>query len=207
MTVQLIDISNNNATPHWDAVKKAGIAGVWMKVSEGSSFIDPDWDARSSAARAAGLPVGGYHFARPASGAGVAQATTFARHLGKIGPHDLRPVLDLEDTGHLSSFDLRAWVHDFNQKVLALTGTGPILYSYSAFLRGLEWTTPAGYGLWLADYSVDDGKEHTVFPPPPWKKYVAHQYTSRGTVAGVSGYVDRTSAPSLIPLLAHPTEV
>jgi GH25 family lysozyme M1 (1,4-beta-N-acetylmuramidase) len=207
LTFQLIDLSNNNATPHWDAVKKAGIVGAWMKVTESASFIDQTWKPRAAAARKAGLAVGGYHFARPASGAGAAQATTFARQLGTIEPGDLKPVLDLEDTGHLSSADLRQWVHDFNQKVLALTGTGPIFYSYKAFIQGLAWTSPAGYGLWLADYGADDGHDHLTSAPAPWKFVRAHQYTSRGTVPGVAGYVDRTNAPSLNPLLAHPPQV
>lgn len=207
MTVQLIDLSNNNPTPHWAAVKAAKIAGVWMKVSEGGTFIDQTWQDRSASARAVGLPVGGYHFARPAAVAAISQAAMFCRALGKIGLHDLRPVLDLEDSGHLSPAALRTWVHDFNQKVLAETGVGPIFYSYRAFIQGLEWTTPAGYGLWLADYGPDDGQQHPTLVPPPWKKMVAHQYTSRGTVPGVSGYVDRTEAASLMPLLAHPAEV
>lgn len=206
MTVKLIDLSNNNATPHWDAVAKAGIAGAWMKVTEGNSFIDGTWTARSEAARAAGLRVGGYHFARPAVGSGTMQAALFIRSLGAVQPHDLRPALDLEDTGHLTPTELRVWAHDFNQKVLADTGVGPLLYSYSAFLAGLNWQTPAGYGLWLASYGADDGQPHAARPPLPWKRYVAHQYTSKGVVPGIAGYVDRTEASSLRPLLAHPVQ-
>lgn len=207
MTVQLIDLSNHNPTPHWDAVVKAGVSGVWLKVTEGSSFIDATWKDRSAAARRVGLHVGGYHFARPSGPPAKQQAATFARTLGPVEPLDLRPVLDLEDTGHLSSTELRQWARDFNQAVLTHTGVGPVLYSYRAFLQGLKWETPAGYGLWLADYGVNDGFEHSTLPPVPWKKYVAHQYTSRGTVPGIAGYVDLTSAASLTPLLAHPPKV
>ena len=206
MTIQLIDLSNNNPAPHFPAVRLAGIQGCWLKVSEGLNFPDATWQARSAAARQAGLHIGGYHFARPsaASGDATSQANYFAHLLGPIQSKDLRPALDLEDSGHLTPTALRQWVHDFNQQVLKATGTGPLFYSYTAFIQGLAWDTPAGYGLWLADYAADDGQEHPAAPPAPWKHIRAHQYTSRGTVPGIAGNVDRTSAPSLTPLLAHP---
>lgn len=203
-SIALIDLSNNNETPDFRQVAGAGVAGCWMKVTEGDAFTDPTYATRAVAARQAGLRVGGYHFAQPYRPAD-AQARWFAEHLGPIGPHDLRPVLDLELDGGLSPAQLVAWARAFNRALVELVHVGPILYTYTAFARELHATTPIGYGLWLADYGPDDGREHTASPPAPWRHLVAHQYTSRGTVPGVVGSVDRTSANSLRPLLAHPT--
>ena len=201
---RFIDLSNNNRVSSFDAVKKAGIEGVWLKVSEGATFADPDFSSFARRARAAGLRVGGYHFAYPqhASSDAVGEARFFAAKLGKIQARDLRPVLDFEiNPEHMSNADLEAWTRAFNREVAKLTGTLPLYYSYGSFLHPSK---PVGAGLWLANYGRNDGKDFDVAPPPPWKKVAAHQFTSNGQIPGVDGRCDVSSARSLSPLLAHP---
>jgi lysozyme len=203
--VLLVDLSNNNPDPiDWHRLRRGG---VLLKVSEGRTFVDPTWQTRSARARAAGLHVGGYHFARP-SGDPLEQAQQFAHHLGKVGRRDLHPALDLEtNDGHLAPLELHAWARGFEQHVHSLTGVRCLLYTYPAFLaeQGWQHTLGSGAGLWLADYGPDDGTDHGVpaGATQPWPTYVAHQFTSRGHHEGVSGTIDLSHARSSRGILAH----
>jgi GH25 family lysozyme M1 (1,4-beta-N-acetylmuramidase) len=51
--------------------------------------------------------------------------------------------------------------------------------------------------LWLASYQTQ-----TPTPPKPWTSFVAWQYSSKGTVAGVSGAVDMNRTDDLRRLIA-----
>lgn len=204
--LHLIDLSNNNPSPiDFGKVKRSGVYGVWHKVTEGLHFTDPDWQARCLDCHKAGLRVGGYHFARPAESNAVAQAEYFCHHLGPVGRRDLHPVLDLEDDGGLGPAELHAWARTFLAHVNRTTGVKAVTYSGPAFIEERHWhdTFGTGAGLWLADYGPDDGRDHGAHIPKPWRKIVAHQYTSVGKVAGVEGNVDLSHASSRRKILAH----
>lgn len=202
----LLDLSNNNPRPlDWSAMRHHGIWGVWLKVSEGMSFTDVTFQDRAPQARIAGLRVGGYHFARPAPGTARREADYFVARLGKIGRRDLRPVLDLETTGELGSTQLHEWARSFQAHVHEQTGVRALLYSGPSFITERHWHTTlgTGAGLWLADYGPNDGRDHGASAPKPWRRIVAHQYTSVGSVPGVPGQVDLTHARKRRPLLAY----
>lgn len=95
---KIIDVSNNNGHVDFMAAKKAGAVGVYLKVTEGTSFVDSTYLSRRKAAKAAGLKVGGYHFAHPGN-SGSAEASFFLKHL-VYEKGDLVPMLDMEtDSG------------------------------------------------------------------------------------------------------------
>lgn len=201
--MRFIDLSSNNSPQDFRRIKADGIKGGWIKVGggnetrRGSLYVHrnfPNWARRM---RAAGMRVGGYWFAVPLPGDAKLQAREFAGHLGKIERRDLRPALDFErnDFG-LSNAERDAWAHEFSREFQRITGIFPLYYSFASFTR---FTVPVGAGLWLANFS-----EANPPAPAPWKKYVAHQYTSRGRVNGINGFVDLSRAPRLRPLLAHP---
>jgi len=215
--IVLLDVSSYQSDLlDWRRVKAAGVSGVFVKATEGAGYVNPFMRRQATGARAAGLRVGFYHFARPdRSGkssmsaddarveAGHFAATTHGHHTRR----DLRPVLDFEawsPRASLSPSQLVTWAREWNAAVRRLLGVGPIFYSYPAFIARLAPSTPIGYGLWLASYSTNDGAEHPYAVPKPWRRTVAHQFTSNGRVPGVPGRVDVSHAPSLRPLLAHP---
>lgn len=204
----LADLSNNNPEPvEFHRMRAHGVFGVWLKVTEGEKFVDPTWRWRSSHARSAGLRVGGYHFARPGAGTAEAQARAFVKQLGRVQRRDLRPVLDLEVYDkHLAPGALHDWAVLFLTTVRNLTGVKCLTYSSPGYIIPQGWsrTFGVGAGLWLAAYGPDDGREHPVDTPAPWKRRVAHQFTSRGRIPGVSGDVDLSHAPSRRRILAHP---
>lgn len=208
MTVLLADLSNNNTVTSPTAIKAAGVTAVWHKVTEGDHFTDKFWKTRARALRLAGIRVGGYHFARPENGTARAQARHFCEQLGQITFRDLRPALDLEvNDRKMPPATLTAWAREFNQEVRRITGVGPVFYSYLSFIQTqLHPAKPIGYGLWLSVFGPDDGHDHPVQAPAPWKRVAAHQFTDKGRIPGVQGTVDLSHAVSLRPLLAHPVK-
>jgi lysozyme len=213
----ILDVSSYQGTGiDWKRVKRAGFAGVFVKATEGAGYVNPSFRAQASAARAAELRVGFYHFARPgAPHDAVTEAAHFANvTAGHRTRADLRPVLDFEAWAaalppQASALPLTApamvgWAREWTQHVKRVTGDGPLFYSYPAFIERLAPTTPIGYGLWLAAYGSNDATEHPYRVPKPWKRAVLHQFTSQGRVPGVPGEVDVSRGRSLRPLLAHP---
>jgi GH25 family lysozyme M1 (1,4-beta-N-acetylmuramidase) len=206
---ELIDVSNANGAVDWHAVRKAGVVGAFVKASEGESFTDRFWAGNRHDANMAGVRVGAYHFARPDlhPSTPLAEARHFVGVVGRLNRTDLRPVLDLEvATPELHNQELVWWCQKWSRYVRDKLGVWPLLYgstSYLANLMGAQ-SRPILGGLWLASYGRNDGRRYEPTVPRPWKKYVAHQYCSVGHVAGVRGDVDRSYAPRLTPLLAHP---
>jgi lysozyme len=212
MSALILDVSSYQGTRiDWKRVKRAGFAGVFVKATEGAGYVNPSFRAQASAARAAGLRVGFYHFARPDRPFGAhAEAAHFASTTaGHRTRADLRPVLDFETWAAELPFVepgpvLSSWARTWTQNVRHSTGDGPVFYSGLSFIERLAPTTPIGYGLWLAAYGSNDGAEHPYRVPKPWKRAVLHQFTSQGRVPGVPGKVDVSRGRSLRPLLAHP---
>lgn len=190
------DLSNNQPAPiDWPSVANAGFVFGWHKISEGAGYIDPYVDGRRARriddGEAAGVRMGGYHFARP--GDPEQQAHLF---LAKLPPGaTVRPVLDAEVAGITPEFCDR-----FLGEV-AGDGHRPILYTYSAFAaanyRGSDLNR---WDLWLANYRATPPA-----PPGPWSEYVCWQHTSSGAVPGAPGVGDLNITNDLGRLLAtHP---
>lgn len=174
-----IDVSRHQGTIDWTAVARSGVRFVWMKATEGQSYVDPTFARNWDGARAVGLAVGAYHFAHPSSPAGI-QARHFCNVAPRPQPGDLPPVLDIEDTriGNPVQF-----VKDWCAIVEHVTGRTPVVYTYLDYWRrrldsgkGLE-----RYPLWIARYG----------PEPTGVNWLAWQYTSDGRVPGINGRVDR----------------
>jgi lysozyme len=198
-----IDISNRQGHVDFAKVKAAGNRFVWLKAGEGD-WKDPLFLENVKAAKAAGLKVGAYQFLRPKPGrTGAQEAAFFIARLWQaaLGGNDLLPAADIEDTalGKQATLD---YTWDF-LTALKRAGYKPCLYTYPSFLAapgqklgdwGARFKT---WPLWLASYQTQ-----TPTPPKPWTSFVAWQYSSKGTVAGVSGAVDMNRTDDLRRLIA-----
>lgn len=202
--MRLIDVSNVNGPIDWEKVARAGIRGAFVKATEGVTFDDPLFAGNRAAAAKNGVHVGGYHFARPDHNTAVDEARHFAKRLGALRPGELRPVLDYEVSTHTPSVTQVEWIRGFNHEIRRIVGVWPIFYSYPSLMTMLHLSKPVGNGLWLASYGSNDGQEHGFVVPAPWRRLVLHQFTSRGRIPGVPGYVDLSETASLASLLAHP---
>ncbi len=189
-----IDVSHYQGSIVWPAVASAGKRFVIMKVTEGESYVDPTYAANHAAARAAGLPVAAYHFARPSADLNdpIMQADSYVNNAGLL-PGDLVPALDLEETGGLSVSALQGWVAAWLGEVYAKLGVRPMIYTSPSFWANAMGDTTIfadqGYSvLWIAHWSI-------LSPTIPANNWGGHgwtfwQYSNCGSVAGISGCVD-----------------
>jgi GH25 family lysozyme M1 (1,4-beta-N-acetylmuramidase) len=190
-----IDISHWQGAIDWTKVAAAGKRFAFMKASESTDFVDNTYDTNRQRARAAGLYVGAYHFAQPSTGAGdaVAEADHFIDTARPVSG-DLIPVLDLERNGSLSQAALTGWVQSFLGRVYERVGVRAVIYVSPNFWRtymgDTTWFGANGYDiLWVAHWTTG------VTPSVPGANWAGDgwtfwQYTSDGTVPGISGRVD-----------------
>ena len=193
-TLEGIDVSHYQGAIDWPSVAAAGKRFAIMKVTEGQTYVDPGYASNHAGARAAALPVSAYHFARPSSAPkdAVLQADWYAESAALL-PGDLVPALDLEQTGGLSVSDLQAWVGAWLGEVYAKLGVRPMIYASPAFWASSMGDTTMfadqGYSvLWIAHW----GTSSPTLPAGNWggHGWTFWQYSSCGSVAGISGCVD-----------------
>ena len=189
-----IDISHWQGTIDWQRVAGAGKKFVFLKASEGRNYTDPTYASNRQAAKQAGIRTGAYHFARPETVAGdaVGEAQVFVA-AANLGTGDLRPVLDIEVNGGLGVSALQSWVRTWLDEVYRLTGRRAIVYTNPNFWRTSMGDTQsiaqAGYTtLWVAHW----GASSPSVPAGNWagNGWSFWQYSSCGSVAGISGCVD-----------------
>jgi len=187
MVLRGIDVSHHQGGVDWRAVRRAGVVFAYCKTSEGLDYRDPRWIANRTAARAAGLHVGGYHYARPGAHpySPAAEARHFAVQLGEQAPGDLPPALDLEEHGGLPAAQLVEWAVEFLTELDEHSVRPPVLYTGPAFYAEHLDNTRAldRWPLWIAHYTP------APRPRAP-RSWTFWQHTSKGRVPGVDGLVD-----------------
>jgi lysozyme len=189
-----IDVSHWQGTIDWTRVAGAGKKFTILKATEGQTFDDPNYSSYRSGAGAVGIIIGAYHFARPDTSAN--DATIEADHFtGVAGPKpgDLVPVLDIEDSGGLSSSALITWVQTWLDRVALTVGTKPMIYTGPNFWRTYMGDTSQfaeeGYRLlWIANWGVPEPD----VPGQDWggDSWTFWQWSNCGSVPGISGCVD-----------------
>ena len=189
-----IDISHWQGTVDFAKVRGAGKRFVIAKATEGIGFTDDNWSTYRTNARAAGLVVTGYHFARPDGNPTKPreEARWYVSQLN-LQAGMLIPALDLERGGSLGRTALTNWVQQWLDEVYLLTGVRPMIYVSPSFWRSYLGDTRTfadqGYNvLWVAHWGVSQPS----VPASNWggKGWTFWQYTSDGVVPGISGRVD-----------------
>ena len=183
---QGIDVSNWQKYIDFRAVKNSGIDFVYIKSSEGRSFIDPYFETNYQNARANGLKVGFYHYVTART---VAQAREQALFFARVinGKHiDCRLAMDFEDFGTLSKSQINEISKVFLETLENTTNCTAVIYSNAYSARTIFSSELTKYPLWVANYGVSSPGSNGK-----WDTWVGWQYTSTGTVSGISGYVDK----------------
>jgi lysozyme len=167
----VIDLSHHNTVASFARIRDAGVLGIIHKATQGTSFVDANYDENRAGARAAGLMWGAYHFAR--KGDVARQVTHFLSVAGAQAGELL--VLDFEPNTTEGTMTL-AEAEEFVGLVKERTGRFPGVYGGQSFLKetlGNGTTTLlANCWLWIARYS-------SQFPvvPPAWPGFTLWQYT------------------------------
>lgn len=204
-----IDVSRFQRTIDWAQVKAAGVKFAFVQASRGTGAdcdVVPDdcgadayYAANYAGAKANGIRVGPYHrvFIDPEPLAALRadarlEADTFTATVGSLAPGDLLPALDVE-----SPFDgatpvqIRVWIRTWIARVRETLGVSPIIYtntsSWASTGNTLKFAAK-GHPLWVANFDV----KAPLVPASNWagRGWSIWQYTSSGSVPGISGRVD-----------------
>ena len=180
-----IDCASYQGQPNWGQVAASGRQFCYLKAGEGSGTSYPSLDGQYTGARAAGLTVGLYWYAKP-NLTPEANADAFSAQVNRLGAvmGHLPPCLDLE----VGTGDMSGWASAFVNRLRANTGcTRVMVYSGASFFQtniGEQWMDP-NIALWIANFGVPPGKPSYLTP-----RVAIHQYSATGQVSGVIGNVD-----------------
>lgn len=89
-----IDVSHHQGDINWNKVAKEPIGFVYIKATEGETYVDSKFKKNIVGAKKVGLPVGVYHYFRMTSGAHK-QFKNFYNTVKKY-KIDLIPMVDVE---------------------------------------------------------------------------------------------------------------
>ncbi len=184
-----IDVSSYQEEIDWKGLAEEGFSFAYIKASEGSSHVDPQFKEYWKKSRRAGLVTGAYHFLSFDT-EGVSQAENFIDTVPKglglpfFGRRTLPPAVDIEMYGDYETAPpTQEMLDDVLQPLLAALqdhyGRTPVLYTnpylYEQYLAGKY----DEYPIWISDpemsESLPDGRDWTIC-----------QYTFEGS----SPYVD-----------------
>jgi lysozyme len=185
--VEGIDVSKWQGEIDWDAVAGAGIRFAFIRTNHGLGILDEWYDFNWSEARRVGIRRGTYQYFAPDEDV-IAQADLLLERMGPLEDGDLPPVLDVEEDGGRTAEQIVSAIHVWSDRVEAVLGVRPIIYTAKYF-----WQDQVGapddfldHPLWVANYGVT-----CPLMADPWQRWDFWQYTSTGSVAGISGNVDR----------------
>lgn len=161
---------------------------VICKATEGVGYVDKYCDKLYQLAKKNGKLLGVYHFARPDLGnTPQKEAKWFVDNIqGYLKEAIL--ILDWE-AGDLSNTQ---YAKSFLDEVYNLTNIKPLLYASTSVINTYNFTDiiNSNYGLWVAQYGVDNGKAGQEPNVNGWSFYALWQYTSKGYINRYNGNID-----------------
>lgn len=188
-----IDVSHHQGEINWEEVDEMSSNGdsihfVYLKATEGTSFVDDQCYNNAVGSREVGLPYGLYHFFRPDFSARK-QAIFFADKCASLND-TLRPMLDVESTAKFSQSRLIDSVFVFMTIFEKRMHMRPIIYTFESFYEDFfENSYLKNDYFWIANYNGESDaieKENVIL----W------QFSETGTVDGISTKVDLNVAKS-----------
>ena len=178
-----VDVSNHQGEVDMRALADQGVQFVYVKATEGASFVDEYFDENWSAAKAAGIPRGAYHFFSFDT-PGADQAASFIATVGPL-EGDLIPVVDVEwykdkKNNPPAKEDLVRELGEYLDALEAEYGVKPMIYSTGALYNDYIADAFGAYPRWVRSVSL-----------PAWlyvDRYTLWQYSSRGKLDGSTGH-------------------
>lgn len=189
--IDVSDYQGDITVAEWTQIKNSGRDFAFTKATEGVTFDATTFVNNMTRAKQAGVLIGAYHYGRPDNNAATADADHF---ITRITPYltsgYLRPVLDVEvDAGDITF--MSNWVNAFCNRVKTVTGITPLVYTGQFFASSNFNSTVTQWPLWIAQWPTNPNPQ-TGNPAgtTPWPTWNFWQYSSTGTVPGISGNVD-----------------
>ena len=193
--MNIIDVSHHDGIIDWAKVITDPFkpVGVYIKATQGSTYVDPIFYSNATGATNAKLQVGYYHFAtlntHDVSTDAKAEATFFVNTIKKAPKATLPLVLDIEVDDKLiklTSAEVFNYIKTFFYTLEQYSYHDYAIYSYTSYL---DSRLPKNHGLgniklWIAAYTPK------LRLPQGWSKQWLWQYTDSGTIQGISSKVD-----------------
>ncbi|MEE0800941.1 MAG: glycoside hydrolase family 25 protein [Gemmiger sp.] len=181
-----IDVSRYQGNINWKSVAASGKQFAIIRVGSSNSsglYIDPYFLQNVNGAHAAGLRVGAYYYSYARTQSAVAkELNTFMAALEGL-QLEYPVFVDVEDSsltslGKTTLTSLVKYAMDILYQRKWYAGW----YSYTNFIKNyLDASALENYPLWVADYRSTLGYTGN---------YTMWQYSSTGSVSGISGSVD-----------------
>lgn len=185
--MKIIDVSHWQNHVDWQQVSNDEVIGTYIKATEGSengtAFIDKQMDDNIKGARQNGLHAGFYHFARFVSeNDAINEANWFIKQI-KGYDFTLIPMLDIEQNNCSSYNEMNKGIRAFLKCVEKELGSVG-LYSFGTFFNAhVDRSLIERYAYWHARYN--DNPVNV-----PLDKLYLWQFTNKGVVDGINGFVD-----------------
>ncbi|QHT63064.1 glycoside hydrolase [Paenibacillus lycopersici] len=183
--VKIIDVSHYQGTIDWQKVHDDGVAGAFIKATDGIGVTDSAFRTNAVQAPAAGLRVGFYHYAHPEKNDAAAEARYFASVVAGYKA-DFPHVLDVEgQASKVPANKLTNWCVSYLNEVQRLTGHEAMIYTGASFAKTYLGKALGAWPLWVAHYGKDKPMDNDT-----WSEWAVFQYSASGTVRGIGGQVD-----------------
>lgn len=187
-TYQGIDVSTFQGNIDWTRVKNASVDFAILRASYGWENRDRQVDARfhenAQGAAEAGIPFGAYHYSYASTVEEAHREADFFLDVIKGYRLGYPVAYDIENRSQQAlgtegaTAVAKVWCDDMKK-----AGYYPLVYSNLSFVRNfLTEEFRAGTELWIAQYN-----DRPTYGAP----FGIWQYTSGGSVDGISGRVDR----------------
>lgn len=165
---------------------------VIVKATQGTGYVNPDYDRATSQAISVGKKLGVYHYV---NGSGAqAEADYF---VGKVAPVVGKAVLCIDwESNQNAAWKNESYLQQLVQRVIDRTGVRPLIYVQQSRLSAVKPVADAlNCGLWVAQYASDDP---TGYQSTPWNEgaysCAIRQYSSVGRLDGWGGNLDLNKA-------------
>ncbi len=196
----VVDLSKYNTVTDWNAVAQ-NISGAFIRCGYRGYVVgviseDNKYRMHAEQCKAVGIPFGVYFMSQAITEDEAREEATYAVNMAKAYGATLPVFIDSED-GDGTAKDVRAdglsqdqrtaVVRAFCEQVRALGLQAGVYASENWFQTRLHYDMVKEHLIWAAKYGVNDGSAHDK---PALERVDIWQYSSRGSVTGISGNVD-----------------
>jgi lysozyme len=180
-----IDLSHYQGNVFWETVgDNSKMAYVYLKATEGGDKIDDKYVSNIELAHRYGLKVGSYHFYRPK----ISQEKQLDNFITQCRPgdQDLIPMVDIETKSDLPTEEFCDSLFKFLNLLEQVYRQKPLIYTFANFYDHYLLGKIDDYKLMIAQYT----QREPVLKDN--RDFIMWQYTGKGHINGVNGYVDKS---------------
>lgn len=195
--IDVASFQHANGAINWPQVAAAGYSFVYIKATEGTYYQNPYYAGDFAGSRGAGMIAGAYTFATPDTAGGSQEADYLLNTINYANDgQTLPPMVDLEWDPYnssepcygLSVSAMVSWIQSFVSEVLARTSRYALIYTAASW-----WQQCTGGTSQFSTDPLSVASYGTSSPALPggWSNYVVWQYSSTGSVPGISSQTDQ----------------